>query len=97
MLYHRVDIWSCCIFQDSFLALLSDIDVAWIYLYQVPEARFDVWNIMLKMDFRSGSDQIHIHLHFIAAQYLWNYALVEDIDNWTRSNILIVIYWNRQK
>ena len=54
MLYHRVDILSCCIFQDSFLALLSDIDVAWIYLYQVPEARFDVWNIMLKMDFRSG-------------------------------------------
>ena len=40
---------------------------------------------------------VHIHLYFTATQYLWNYALVEDIDNWTRSYILIIIYWNRQK
>ena len=44
---------------------------------------------------------VHIHLYFIATQYLWKYALVEDIvadiDNWTRSFILIIIYWSRQK
>jgi len=34
----------------------------------------------LKMDFRSIKKK-HIHLYFIATQYLWNYALVEDIDN----------------
>ena len=28
----------------------------------------------------------NIHLYFIATQYLWNYALVEDIDNWTPNN-----------
>ena len=41
--------------------------------------------------------KIHIHLYFIATQYLWNYALVEDIDNWTRSYILLIINWNRQQ
>ena len=46
------------------------------------------------MDFRS---QKHIPLYFIAQQYLWKYAFVEDIDNRTRSYILIIIYWNRQK
>jgi len=39
---------------------------------------------------------LHIHLYFIATPYLYNYALVEDIDNWTRSYILIIIYWNRK-
>ena len=34
--------------------------------------------------------RLHIHLYFIATQYLWNYALVEDIDNWTRSYIHIL-------
>ena len=29
--------------------------------------------------------KLHIHLYFIATQYLWKYALVEDIDNWTWS------------
>jgi len=37
---------------------------------------------LLKMDFRSKSN----------FRYLYNYALVEDIDNWTRSYILIIIY-----
>ena len=37
--------------------------------------------------------RIYIHLYFIAIEYLWNkYALVEDIDNWTRSHTLIIIY-----
>ena len=38
--------------------------------------------------------QKHNHLYFIATQY---YAVVEDIDNWTRSYILIsiILYWNR--
>ena len=40
---------------------------------------------------------LHIHLYFIATQYLWKYALVDDIDNWTRSYILIIIYWNCPK
>ena len=26
-------------------------------------------------------NKIHIHLYFIAIQYLWKYAFVEDIDN----------------
>jgi len=34
---------------------------------------------------------LHIHLYFIATQYLWHYALVQDIDNWTRSYTEIVI------
>ena len=38
---------------------------------------------------------LHIHLYFIAKQYFCNYAHVEDIDNWTRSYILII--WNHQK
>jgi len=36
--------------------------------------------------------KLHIQLYFIATQYLWNYALVEDIDNWTPSYMLIIIY-----
>ena len=28
---------------------------------------------------------LQIQLYFIATQYLWNYVLVKDIDNWTRS------------
>jgi len=32
------------------------------------------------MDFRSEQNKIHIHLYFIATQYLHKYALVEDID-----------------
>ena len=40
---------------------------------------------------------VHIHLYFTATQYLWNYALVEDIDNLTWSYILIIIYWTCQK
>ena len=34
---------------------------------------------------------LQIYLYFIATQNLWNYALVEDIDNWTQSYILIII------
>ena len=48
------------------------------------------WYVVLKIE-------LYIHLYFIATQYLWKYALVEDIYNWTRSYILIIIYWNRQK
>jgi len=25
--------------------------------------------------------KLHFHLYFLAIQYLWTYALVEDIDN----------------
>ena len=39
----------------------------------------------------------HIHLNFKVTQYLWNYAHVEDIANWTRSYILIIIYRNGPK
>ena len=38
----------------------------------------------------------HVYLYFIAKQYLWNYDLVKDIDNWTQPYILIIIYWSRQ-
>ena len=31
------------------------------------------------------------------SSYSINYSLVEDIDNWTLSYILIIIYWNQQK
>ena len=65
--------------------------------------------VLLIRKFKDGLKikNLHIHLYFIATQYLWNYALLEDIDNWTRSYILIdnwtrsyiliIIYWNRQK
>ena len=53
--------------------------------------------VTLKMDFGSKFKKIQIHLYFIATQYLWNNAPVEVIDNWARSYILIIIYWNRQK
>ena len=33
------------------------------------------------MDFHSKITKIHIHLYFIATQYLLNYALVKDIAN----------------
>ena len=46
----------------------------------------------LKVDFRSKSFFLHIHLYFVATQNLWNYDLVEDIDNWTRSYILKIIF-----
>ena len=51
---------------------------------------------LLKMDFHTKIKNIYIHLYFIATQYLWNYALVSDIDNWTWTYIVISIYWNRQ-
>ena len=40
---------------------------------------------------------LHVHQYFIATHYLYKYALEEDIDNLTRSYILIIKYWNRQK
>mgnify|MGYP006890310421 CR=1 FL=1 len=49
------------------------------------------------MDFHSEYIFVHIHMYFIATQYLWMYGVVEDEDNWTQSFILIIIYWNRQK
>ena len=45
------------------------------------------------MDFRLKY-KTHIHLYFIAAEYIWKYVLMEDIDNWTRSYILMIIYWH---
>ena len=56
-----------------------------------------LFRIDLKMDFRSKKLFLHIHLYFLATQYLWKYALVADIDNWTRCYILIIMNWNRQK
>ena len=47
------------------------------------------------MDFHLKYKKIQNYLYFIAKQYLWNYTLVEDIDSWTRSYILIIIYQNR--
>jgi len=38
---------------------------------------------VLKDELSLKVKKIHIHLYFIATQYLWNDALVEDIDNWT--------------
>ena len=32
-------------------------------------------------DFRSKNKNNHIYLYFIVTRYLWNNALVEDIDN----------------
>ena len=55
-----------------------------------------LFRIDLKMDFRSKRLFLHIHLYFLATQYLWKYALVEDRDNWTRCYILIIMNWNRQ-
>ena len=50
------------------------------------------------MDFSLKIKKLHIRLHFtVATQYFWNYALMEDIYNWTRSYIVIIIYWNCQK
>ena len=40
---------------------------------------------------------LHIHLFSIATRFLWNNALVEYIDNWTRSYRLVIIYRNRPK
>ena len=67
-----------------------------IRLYQT-KSQYIIVLLILKMDFRSKYKKIHMYLFFIATQYLWKYALVEDIDNWTLSYILIIIYWNRQK
>ena len=47
---------------------------------------------LLKMDLRSKYIFLHIHPYFIATQHVLYYALVEDIDNWTRSYILIIIH-----
>jgi len=52
---------------------------------------------MLKDELSLKINNLHIHMYILATHYLWNYALVEDIDNWTRSYIVIIIYWNRQK
>jgi len=38
------------------------------------------------MDFRSKYIFLDIYLYFIATKYLWNVALVDYIDNWTRFN-----------
>jgi len=38
-----------------------------------------VWYIMLKDGLSLKIKNLHIHLYFIATQYIWNYALVEDI------------------
>jgi len=52
----------------------------------------------LKMDFHlEYKKYIIIDLYFITTQYIWNYVLVEDIDNWIWSYILIILYWNLQK
>ena len=63
------------------------------YVKKYPKTRIAILKDELSLKIKN----LHIHLYFIATQYLWNYALMEDIDNWTRSYILIIIYWNRQK
>ena len=40
---------------------------------------------------------LHNHLYFISTEYLWNKALVEYIDIWTRSCSLVIIYRNHHK
>ena len=37
------------------------------------------WNERLKI--KSEIKNLHIHLYFIATEYLWYYAFVENIDN----------------
>jgi len=50
----------------------------------------------LKVDFHSKLIKItYIHLYSIATKYFWNNALVEYIDNWSYS--LVIIYQNCQK
>ena len=53
-------------------------------------------SVYIKMDFRS---KWNINI-FICTSYPYStyvIMLVEDTDNWTRSYILIIIYWNRPK
>jgi len=38
------------------------------------------------------TQKMHIYLCFIAKKYLWNYALVEYIDNWNTQIIKINKY-----
>ena len=37
-------------------------------------------HILIKGGLSQKIKYLHIHLYFVATQYLWNYALVEDID-----------------
>ena len=59
---------------------------------------YSAWNNV--RIFKSGISMkiknIHIHLYFKAKKDLWYNALVEYIDNWTRSYFLVIIYRNRQ-
>jgi len=52
--------------------------------------KINIFKFEMEVNFKDGLllklDKIHIHLYLIATQYLWNYALVEDLDNWTRSH-----------
>ena len=38
-----------------------------------------------------------VYIFIYTSKYVYNNARVADIDNWTRSYILIIIYWNCQK
>ena len=61
----------------------------WRLIFTWHEVRF----FFLKVHFHSKFKKIHIHLYFIAT-YLCNNAPVEDIDNWTWSYSLVIIYRN---
>ena len=49
------------------------------------------YNQIWLKDGLSLTNILHIHLYFLATPYVWNYTLVEDIDNWAPSYILIII------
>ena len=50
-----------------------------------------IGNCFVKGGLPLKTKHLHIHLYFIATKYLWNNALVEDIDNWTQSYSLVII------
>ena len=54
-------------------------ELCWWYVVKV-------WTIykQLKDVLSLKIKKIHIHLYSIATQY-WKYAILEDIENWTRS------------
>ena len=45
----------------------------------------------LKVDYRSKSKMLHVHLYFKATAYQWNNALVEYIDN-RHDHVIYLLY-----
>jgi len=91
-------VWYLCVIRCGIYVLYGVVFMCYTLWYidiQILDDLFTIryqWLLKRDLHFNNNNDKYI----FINTQCVEKYALVKDIDNSTRSYILISIYWNRQ-